>query len=225
VSDIALIQLLDEAPPGLLEPWAAHRGLTLRVVRPDRGEALPVDARAAIVLGSDDSVNDGSLAYNAPLIAWAAEVLRRQTPTLGICFGAQLMARALGAQVVRLPAPEIGWVAVSEETDGVGAGPWMQWHEDGIVVDGAPLRVVASNECGVQALRAAPGQLGVQFHPEVTPAIVADWCRSDQRGQLATVPTTAEELERHSRRHAETAAAAAYALFDGWAREAALVSG
>ena len=225
MSDIALIQLLDEAPPGLLALWAAQRRLALHVVRPDRGEALPVDARAAVVLGSDDSVNDGSLAYNAPLIAWAAEVLRRDTPMLGICFGAQLMARALGAQVVRLAAPEIGWAAVSEEVDGVAAGPWMQWHEDGIVVDGAPVRVVASNDRGVQALRAAPGQLGVQFHPEVTPAIVAAWCRSDDRNQLSTVPTTADDLERQSRSHERGATEAAFGLFDGWAREAGLASG
>jgi GMP synthase-like glutamine amidotransferase len=77
----------------------------------------------------------------------------------------------------------------------------------------------------VQALRAAPGQLGVQFHPEVTPAIVAAWCRSDDRDQLSTVPITADELERQSRSHERTATEAAFGLFDGWAREAGLASG
>ncbi len=222
-SEIAVIQFQDDAGPGLLESWAAQRELVLHVCRPDLGEELPDRPAAVIVLGSDKSSNDETVAFTRPLVMWAADVLAAGTALLGICFGAQVMARALGARVERMLVPEIGWVVISPsdgDGDGVTPGPWMAWHEDAIT-PGDTLDVVATNDRGLQAFRAAPGQLGVQFHPEVTPQIVAAWAAVDGSGrQMADAGTTTQKLEHETARFAPVAAHAAYALFDGWARSA-----
>jgi GMP synthase-like glutamine amidotransferase len=223
VTAIAVIQFQDDAGPGLLEDWALQRGLSLDVFRPDRGDALPPDPGAAVILGSDRSIAGDEQPFGPQLLDWTAAVLHAQTPVLGICFGAQTMARALGADVVRLPTPEIGWFSVASH-DGVGAGPWLEWHEDGIAEHEA-LRVVATNERGIQAYRTGAGQLGVQFHPEVTPEIVAGWSAIDGAARgLAAAGTNAEALVRQTERCASHAEPAAMALFDGWAREAGLRS-
>jgi GMP synthase (glutamine-hydrolysing) len=217
-----VIQFQDDAGPGLLDGWADRRGLQLHVCRPDRGDVLPRAPGAAVILGSDRSIAGDGQPFGPALLEWTAAVLEMQTAVLGICFGAQTMARALGADVVRLAGPEIGWFDIASQ-DGV-SGPWFEWHEDGIAEHEA-LRVVATNDRGIQAFRAGPGQLGVQFHPEVTPEIVADWAATDGAPRsLAQAGTNVAELASETERCAPLAAPAAEALFDGWAREAGLVS-
>jgi GMP synthase (glutamine-hydrolysing) len=223
VTTIAVIQFQDDAGPGLLEGWADGCGLALEVCRPDRGDTFPSQPTAAVILGSDRSVAGDAQPFGPELLEWTAAVLGEQTPVLGICFGAQTMARALGADVVRLPTPEIGWFGIASN-DGVGPGPWFEWHEDGIA-EHAALQVVATNDRGIQAFRPAPGQLAVQFHPEVTAEIVAGWAATDGAPRsLAQAGTSVTELTGETARRAAEAAPATHALFDGWAREAGLRS-
>ncbi len=224
LSAITVIQLQDDAPGGLLDRWAAGHGLALEVCRPDRGQPLPDRVAAAIVLGSDRSITDPSVVWLPDLRRWTAAVLAADTPALGICFGAQLMATALGASASRMAAPEIGWITIDTDDPELTPGPWFAWHEDCIGRSEA-LRVVAGNARGIQAFRASgcSDQLGVQFHPEVTPAIVDDWRRADGGRSLAAAGTTSSTLVRDTRRHAAGVVASAHALFDGWARSAALL--
>ena len=111
-------------------------------------------------------------------IEWLRAADAAGVPVLGICFGAQALAAALGGSVHRLAKPEVGWVTVeTRDPDRLPAGPWMAWHEDGFTLP--PLAYeLASNAFGVQAFCHCR-HLAVQFHPEVTPAIVADWARND----------------------------------------------
>lgn len=227
MAPIAVIQLQDGAPAGLLDAWAHERGLALDVRRVDRDDALPeADAvDAAIVLGCEASVNDASIAWLAPLRDWTAALLAHDAPTLGICFGAQLMASVLGAPVTRMATPEIAWIEIEADDPGLTAGPWLAWHADMIGPSDA-LRVVARNPRGIQAFRAgaAGHQLGVQFHPEVTPAILRDWGRIGGGRRLAAAGTSGPALLRETRRHAQAAARAASALFDGWGRAAGVLT-
>lgn len=94
-------------------------------------------------------------------------------PILGVCFGAQALAAALGGTVSRAPQPEIGWYYVETETSWISAGPWFQWHSDRFTVpDGAT--ELARSALAPQAFR-HHRSLGVQFHPEVDGDIVSDW--------------------------------------------------
>jgi GMP synthase (glutamine-hydrolysing) len=114
------------------------------------------------------------------------ELVRREVPTLGICLGAQLLARVLGAPVG--PAgEEVGFTEVGLTDDGrtdplLGGLPprfeAFQWHRYGF---GLPAGAVAlaRNEAGLQAFRHGDGAWAVQFHPEVDEEIATAWAASE----------------------------------------------
>jgi GMP synthase (glutamine-hydrolysing) len=105
------------------------------------------------------------------------------TPMLGVCLGAQLLAKAAHAPVFPVADPEIGWheVALTEAADGdpvLGGLPErfeaFQWHYYG---HGLPAGAaeLARNQVCTQAFRLGERVWGVQFHPEVTLAQVLQW--------------------------------------------------
>ena len=204
-----VLQTQADAPPGLLAPWAESRALELAVVRVDEVSALPApaDHDFAIALGSSASVVTPGHEWVARVIEWLRAADAADIPVLGICFGAQALAAALGARVYRLPAPEIGWIEVETlDADHVPAGPWVAWHEDGFELP--PLAYeLARNAYGVQAF-CHRRHLAVQFHPEATAEIAIGW-DSRREHDFASGP-------------AVQAAAAADRLFDGFAARAGL---
>jgi len=207
-----VLQTQADAPAGLLEPWAARRGLALETVRVDRGEPLPdpLELSFAVALGSDASVIDHGRRWIRHELDWLRSADAAGLPILGICFGAQALAAALGARVYRLPEPEIGWIEVETvDAERIPAGPWVSWHEDGFELP--PLAYeLARNAFGVQAFCHCR-HLAVQFHPEATVEIATDWDRENRYG-YADGP-------------AEPAAAAADRLFDAFAERAGLRAG
>jgi GMP synthase-like glutamine amidotransferase len=213
-----VVQTQGDAPAGLVGEWAAGRGLELQTVRVDLGEPLgdPRERAFIVVLGSVASVATGDVPWVGDVVDWLREADAACTPVLGICFGAQALAAALGGRVRRLPEREIGWVRVESADEAIIApGPWLTWHEDGI--DLPPLAYeLARNAFGVQAFCHCR-HLAVQFHPEVTPRIAADWARGDAPPELDRAALLAGTAQ-----HAGAAADAAARLFDGFAARAGL---
>lgn len=102
-------------------------------------------------------------------------------PVLGICFGGQLMARALGGSVARGDHPEIGWTNIwSDDESLVGNGPWFQFHYDEFTVPPGAVEV-ARNPVSSQAFTINKS-LGVQFHPELDSAALEGWLTLDGAG-------------------------------------------
>jgi GMP synthase-like glutamine amidotransferase len=153
--------------------WAAARGADLDVLHAPVVSAWP-DPRAAdavVALGSDRSVHASKDPWIADQVGFLRAAHEAGVPVLGICFGGQALAAALGATVSRAAETEIGWIDV-EGDDGYG-GRWFTWHED--VFDLPPgATELARAASGLQAF-AVGASVGLQFHPEVTPAIVDDW--------------------------------------------------
>jgi GMP synthase-like glutamine amidotransferase len=213
-----VLQTQDDVPAGLLGDWAASRGQQLHTARADREEfPEPRDYAFAVALGSGATARGDGPPWVASTIEWLRAADAAAVPILGICFGAQALAAALGGSVRRLPKPEVGWVTVeTRDPDRLPAGPWLEWHEDGFTLP--PLAYeLAGNAFGVQAFCHCR-HLAVQFHPEVTPAIVAGWARKNQL-----------DLQRAGRREADLATppgatAAAITLFDGFAARAGLAA-
>jgi len=104
-----------DAPAGVLDGWAAAGGLAVTTARLHAGEPLPsADAcDAAVVLGSEQTAYDDAVPWLAAELAHVARLLTAGVPVLGVCFGAQVLARVLGARLYRLADPEIGWVRVT----------------------------------------------------------------------------------------------------------------
>jgi GMP synthase-like glutamine amidotransferase len=213
MSAALVLQTQDNCPPGLLDDWAASRGITLDVLRVDRWERLPgpTDYELGIVLGSSASLVEASQGWMRRLTDWVGAADSAGLPILGICFGAQVLAAALGGSVVRLSGPEHAWIEVeSDDQTRVGPGPWLSVHEDAVVLP--PLaEELARNAFGTQAF-AIGAHLGVQFHPEVTPSILSRWV-SDYDGVIS------RDLLDDADARCRVAAGRAFDLFDGFARE------
>jgi GMP synthase-like glutamine amidotransferase len=177
VANRALVMQQEAASPGgLVLSWLRSRGFQTEIVRMD-SEHEPVDVsryRLIVPLGSEFAPYDDHI----PWITHELELLREAhysgASVLGICFGAQLLARVLGGGCHRANTAEIGWTRVhSYDLEMVSEGPWFQWHFDTFDLPGQ-VQLVAENEVGPQAFIASQS-MGVQFHPEVTPAIMEDW--------------------------------------------------
>lgn len=175
-----VIQHGEDGPGGHVSDWLAARGARLDVFRidADAGERDPGDYHLVVSLGSERAAYDD----NVPWVPRELELLRQAAgqdiPVLGICFGSQLLARALGGEAKRAERAEIGWVPIRTlEPSLVNEGPWLQWHYDTFTLPpGAKL--LAESPAGPQAYTAGRS-LGVQFHPEVTAEIVAGWVSQD----------------------------------------------
>ncbi len=187
--------------------WAAARGAQVDVVHAPTLAAWPDPSglSAVVALGSDRSVHASRDPWIADQVAFLRSTHDAGVPVVGICFGGQALAAALGATVRRAPETEIGWVDV-EGDDGFG-GRWFTWHED--VFDLPPgATELARAASGVQAFAVGPS-VGLQFHPEVTPAIVDDWLDGAPDAVADPEPMRAETTETVA-----AARARAFALMD-----------
>jgi GMP synthase-like glutamine amidotransferase len=156
---------------GLLEPWldAVTGGRVERRYREDGAPVPDGDADLLVVLGSPTSVADGHCSAAAvreieQVRGWVAA----DRPYLGICFGAQVLARALGGTVRRMPETYRAYdtVPIAAGAPAALAGPWATWHEDAIASppDAEVLVPLAHADTAFRRGRA----WGIQSHVEVT---------------------------------------------------------
>jgi GMP synthase-like glutamine amidotransferase len=162
---------------GHLDPWLRDNGFDVR--RLVRDEVLPADAAddadLVIVLGSEWTLarDMEDPPHAAAAIAAEIELVQRRVeqdrPLLGICFGGQLLSRALGGEVTRQAAPHIAWETPETDIAELDA-PWVLLHNDAFTVPpGAQL--LAEADHAPIAFRHGRAW-GVQFHPEVDAEIL-----------------------------------------------------
>ncbi|MCX6529767.1 MAG: gamma-glutamyl-gamma-aminobutyrate hydrolase family protein [Actinobacteria bacterium] len=148
----------------------------------DQWPLLGQDVELVVSLGSDWSVYWTEVAHH---VYKESELLRSAheagIPLFGVCFGAQILAFALGGEVKAAHHTEIGWFSVDWEPNFTQKMPdfaqkqWFQWHYD-MLIPPAEAQIWAKSSAGVQAFQCGRS-FGVQFHPEVTPAVVQRWSR------------------------------------------------
>ncbi len=175
---LTFLQHEELVPAGHLATHAEALGLEVETVRVDRGDALPdlggVDA--LVPLGSFASAADDDV----PWLAGELDLLRRadeaDVAILGVCFGGQALARALGGHVAPLDRPEVGWLALDTDDPAlVPAGPFLAWHNDGF--SPPPEATELARTPRASHAFTVRRHLGVQFHPEVTDDIVEAWAQ------------------------------------------------
>lgn len=109
-----------------------------------------------------------------PEVEWIRDAVASGKPVLGVCFGGQLIARAMGGSVERAPHNEIGWANVwTDRPDLVSEGPWFQFHYDRWTMPEGGLEI-ARNPYAPQAFL-INNSLALQFHPEVTRDSLEGW--------------------------------------------------
>ncbi len=158
-------------------------GYGLDVRRPRFGDPLPAtlcDHAAAVIFGGPMSANDTD-AFIRREIDWITVPLKEDKPLLGICLGAQMCARALGAQVFLHPEgqAEIGYYPIWPTAAGLAVvDPWpqqvYQWHREGFDLPQGAELLAEGDMFEVQAFRYGSAY-ALQFHPDVTHLMMHKW--------------------------------------------------
>ncbi|MGD0704032.1 MAG: gamma-glutamyl-gamma-aminobutyrate hydrolase family protein [Trebonia sp.] len=144
-------------------------------------------------------------------IAFARSAISLGVPVLGICFGGQMLATALGGSVALAPVPEIGWISVSTSAPGlIAAGPWFSWHYDQFTLPSG-VDTLARTALANQAFSVGRS-LGLQFHPEVDEEVLKAWLASGGEAQLAEAGIAIPPLLARTRELTEAASARAEVL-------------
>jgi GMP synthase (glutamine-hydrolysing) len=168
-------------PPGHLARVCRERGHDVEVVALDAGQALPPlgSVSAIAVLGGEMGAYDTDIhPYLETEKAFLADAVERDIPVLGLCLGCQLLADALGGTAYLAPVPEATFdvldVVAEDPVVGIlGLRRSLALHRD--TWDLPPgSRLIARSGAYDQAFRMGSA-LGIQTHPEATPAIVTDW--------------------------------------------------
>ncbi|MBF0495965.1 MAG: type 1 glutamine amidotransferase [Deltaproteobacteria bacterium] len=195
---IILVQNDPEVPPGLLLEALRQSPTPCRVLRPDLGEPLDglAEAAAVIVLGGKMGVDDiTEFPFLVKVKEFIRAVLAGDIPFLGICLGGQLLAQVAGGRVISRANEELGCHPIFLTGQGA-ADPifasllqqfiTFQWHHDSFVPPAGAALLAYSAGCPHQAFRFGKLAYGFQFHPEVTPSIVALWSADTPRSQDIT---------------------------------------
>ncbi len=228
---ILVVQHDDEGPAGVVGERIDALGGERVTVLPHRGEALPASPAgfaAAVFLGGPMSViDDGAHPHYPQLFGLARAFHEAGRPLLGICLGAQILARALGERVYRHRETEFGFCAVELTPEGradplfAGLGPLlrpMQWHEDTFDVPAGAALLATGEACRNQAYRASASTYGVQFHPEVDRAIVEAWAAMPEAQEAAGSADLQGLMRRQMAEHLAAAEAVGRTLADRWMR-------
>ena len=208
---------------GTLVRDLAALGLPFEYLDPP-GDDL-VNARQAellIVMGGPISVNDRN---RFPCLEDETELILHRIehgmPTLGVCLGAQLIARATGARVAPMPGPEIGWAPLTLTTAGEGgplqhlASPVLHWHGESFALPSGCESLASTPTCRNQAFAIGRHTLALQFHIEVGSDDLERWLVGHIH-ELDHHGISVAKLREDTRRYAATAAREGAALLSAW---------
>jgi GMP synthase-like glutamine amidotransferase len=174
-----ILQHEEPTPPGHMTEWLAEQGAQVEVFRIDERDdgVNPRDYDLIVSLGSEFAAFDDAIPFVQREVKLYQQAIEADVPILGLCFGGQMLARVLGARLFRAEEAEIGWLPVrTHDPELVSTGPWFQWHFDSFSAP-AGATLIAETDAAPQAF-VSGRNLGLQFHPEVTPEIMDEWVRA-----------------------------------------------
>lgn len=194
---ILILKQVEQEGPGLIENIFAANGWGIKTVELSRGEKLPSDfdeTGALVVLGGPMNVyEENKYPFLKDEESLIMKALIEEIPVLGICLGAQLLAKTCGARVKKAPLKEIGWYRVEKTSDGkkdtlFNKSPdhikVFQWHEDTFDMPEGAVLIAEGKDCKNQGFRVGQNAYGLQFHIEVTEDMIQGWFHSEEKEAL-----------------------------------------
>ena len=194
---ILIIKHIAIEGPGTLGDFLKERQENFRIVELGAGDQLPKDPqafKALIVLGGPMNVDEEDIyPFLKPENDFIGQALKDGVPYLGICLGAQLLAKAAGAKVVKSPVKEVGWYHIALTAEGKtdplfkdfrAQDPVYQWHGDMFEIPVGGQLLATAQGCPHQALKVGDNAYGLQFHVEITEQSIKEWCAAYSRTDL-----------------------------------------
>jgi GMP synthase (glutamine-hydrolysing) len=191
--NVLIVKHVDNEGPGLIEPCLKRENITYRVLSIEKEGSFPkVDDWSHIVLlgGPMNVYEENRYPFLKKEDLFIKESIQRGRNLLGICLGAQLIAKALGARVIKAPVKEIGWYDASLTEDGSKTPLFsqfpatfsvFQWHEDTFEIPHLGKLMATATSVPNQAFCYGRNTYGLQFHLEVTEAMIREWLEADQQ--------------------------------------------
>lgn len=190
MNNILALQHIECEPLGIIEDILEEMDIKFNYLRLYRDDYKAVDINkygGLIILGGPMNVDETG---KYPFLSWEIELIKKaqcgNLPILGICLGAQLIAKANGAKVHKAVAREIGWQKIQLSEDGLtdnlfsGFGRELtvfQFHSDMFEIPQNAVKLAASEKCPNQAFRVKNNVYGLQFHLEVNKEMVRKWLK------------------------------------------------
>jgi GMP synthase (glutamine-hydrolysing) len=180
---IVIVLHQEHSSPGRVGRMLVDRGFELDIRRPPLGDPLPdtlSEHAGAVIFGGPMSANDGH-EFIRREIDWIGVALKENKPLLGICLGAQMLVSHLGGRVATHPEGrvEIGWYALEATPDGRKLMDWpsmaYQFHREGFSLPRGASLLATSSDYPNQAFRYGSSAWGIQFHAELTRAMMQRW--------------------------------------------------
>lgn len=179
---------------GILRDIILDRGWAIQIIKLYMGESIPSDWRRfnlLIIMGGPMNVyEEDKYPYLIKETEVIGEAIHGGTAVLGFCLGAQLMAKACGANVQKGHIREIGWYPARLTEDGkkdffLGRFPMefsvFQWHGDTFDIPEKGIRLIESDQYPNQAMRVGDMGYGFQFHFEITDKMIEEWLKPGKK--------------------------------------------
>jgi GMP synthase-like glutamine amidotransferase len=226
-----ILQHLDIEPPALIANVLLEAGHSLATVHLDQGGELPeatghIDG--VIIMGGPQSANDMQTGYIREELIWLKKAIDDGLPMLGICLGAQMMAKAAGAEIFASPVRELGWCPVyqtaASETDPLFAlmqdGLMVfQWHGETFSMSDTMALTATHPDVPAQAFRLGHGQYGLQFPVEVKEYIIEDWIKAGDSERHHLGNSGISKLRSQTPEHIQTMQNFCRQMTQAWLKE------
>ena len=208
---VLIVKHVDIEGPGLIEDCLKQEKIPSKILNLNADARFPKldDLTHIVFLGGPMNVyEEDRYPFLRGEDLFIKEAIQRGKHILGICLGAQLIAKALGAKVTKAPAKEIGWYEVSLTEEGLRdpifsslpkAFSVFQWHEDTFEIPKGGKLLATSTAIPSQAFRYGEDAYGLQFHLEVTTEMIRAWMEEYEEeapsSKVDILTTTEKEFE------------------------------
>lgn len=214
-TELLVIQNSPTASLGVLEECIRERNIAIKILAPSTGERLPISTSYSglIILGGPMNAEDDTAYPHLQDVVKLIQIFSEEhKPILGICLGAQLIARAFGKRVYQHSKPELGFTPLRGIKSAIAEDPLlrlalpsnldpiyiMQWHFDTFELPDRATLLMTGENCQNQAYRIDNNIYGFQCHFEVNQSILQDWLKNGRDYLQTHRPHFCEQLSKQT---------------------------